>query len=78
MKSNTILLYYMYNLKKKWLSAFKMFTNIALQISQTYNFSIKIDEAPPPPLQIDARPFSPAFKACTKCTTIRAPDILKY
>lgn len=33
--------------------------------------------APPPPLQIAARPFWPDFNACSKWTTIRAPDMLK-
>ncbi|KYQ54913.1 hypothetical protein ALC60_06254 [Trachymyrmex zeteki] len=37
---------------------------------------LRIDDAPPPPLQIDATPFSPALSACTKCITIRAPDML--
>ena len=43
---------------------------------RTYNFSIRIDDAPPPPLQIDATPFSPALSTCAKCTMIRAPDML--
>ncbi|KYN30915.1 hypothetical protein ALC56_14727 [Trachymyrmex septentrionalis] len=37
---------------------------------------LRIDDAPPPPLQIDATPFSPALSACAKCTMIRAPDML--
>ena len=30
-----------------------------------HNFSISIDDAAPPPLQIPANPFSPGFKLCT-------------
>ncbi|KYM88602.1 hypothetical protein ALC53_03086 [Atta colombica] len=37
---------------------------------------LRIDDAPPPPLQIDAMPFSPALSTCAKCTMIRAPDML--
>lgn len=42
-----------------------------------YKRSIRIDDAPPPPLQIEAIPFSPGFNAWAKWTTILAPDILK-
>ena len=40
-----------------------------------YNLSIMIAEAPPPPLQMPAIPFSPWSRLCTKWPTIRAPDI---
>lgn len=44
--------------------------------SGTYSFSMRMEEDAPPPLQMDATPFSPDFRACTKWITIRAPDIL--
>lgn len=42
----------------------------------THKRSIKIEEAPPPPLQMAATPFWPGFKVYAKCKTMRAPDIL--
>lgn len=44
--------------------------------SGTYSFSMRMEEDAPPPLQMDATPFSPDLSACNKWITIRAPDIL--
>lgn len=41
-----------------------------------YNLSIKMAEAPPPPLQMLASPFCPGLRLCTMWPVIRAPDIL--
>jgi len=46
-------------------------------MTKTYSFSIIMDDAPPPPLQMAATPFCPGLRACTRCRTIRAPDILQ-
>jgi hypothetical protein len=40
-----------------------------------YSFSITIADAPPPPLHIEARPFSPVLSWWTKWVTMRAPEI---
>ena len=42
-----------------------------------HNFSIKMADAPPPPLQIAAIPNFPGARLCTKCPVILVPDILK-
>lgn len=41
-----------------------------------YSFWMRIEEAPPPPLQIPARPYCPGCRWCTMCPTILVPDIL--
>jgi hypothetical protein len=46
-------------------------------ITLTYSFSINMEDAPPPPLQMAATPICPGFRACIKCKTMRAPDILQ-
>lgn len=45
-------------------------------LRETYNRSMRTEEAPPPPLQIEATPFSPGFKLYNKWRIMRAPDIL--
>lgn len=37
---------------------------------------MRIDEAPPPPLQMPARPYCPGCRWCAMCPTILVPDIL--
>lgn len=48
-----------------------------IELTSHYNFSSKMAEAPPPPLQIAAIPNFPGCKLCTKWPVIRAPDILQ-
>lgn len=43
----------------------------------SYSFWIRIDEAPPPPLQMPASPYWPDFRLCTMWPTILDPDILQ-
>lgn len=38
---------------------------------------MRIDEAPPPPLQMPARPYCPGCRWCTMWPTILVPDILE-
>lgn len=42
----------------------------------SYSFWIRMEEAPPPPLQMPASPYWPDFRLCTMWPTILAPDIL--
>lgn len=47
----------------------------AMSKVRAYNFWTRMEEAPPPPLQIEAHPYWPGFRACERWVTRRAPDI---
>ena len=46
-------------------------------LNNHYNLCIRIEPAPPPPLQRLAMPYSPGFKTFNRWLVILAPDILK-